>query len=214
MSTATGGETLAQRAYREIKQAILEARIAPEDVLSERQLAEQTGVSRTPLRSALSRLEREGVIGRMANGALVVRPVSVEHLLEIVALRRALESAAAARAAGRGPSPELDASEAETRPYAEGASTAFDRFWEVDDRFHDAVARAAGLELLPEILAEQRVIARRCTITRTHDRFAEQACEHLAVIDAIRAGDSAAAAAAMAAHFDNVRARFLGWLGR
>ncbi|WP_172328150.1 GntR family transcriptional regulator [Mangrovicoccus sp. HB161399] len=214
MSGTAGGETLAQRAYREIKQAILEARFSPEDVLSERQLAEQTGVSRTPLRSALSRLEREGVIGRMANGALVVRPVTVEHLLEIVALRRALESAAAARAAGFGMNGELAASEAETRPFAEGRSTAFDTFWEVDDRFHKAVARAARLELLPGILAEQRVIARRCTITRSHDRFAEQAREHLAVIGAIRAGDADAASAAMAAHFDNVRARFLGWLGR
>ncbi len=109
---------------------------------------------------------------------------------------------------------ELAACETETRPFAEGKSTAFDTFWEVDDRFHEAVSRAARLDLLPGILAEQRVIARRCTITRSHDRFAEQAQEHLAVISAIRRGDADAASAAMAAHFDNVRARFLGWLGR
>ena len=76
------------------------------------------------------------------------------------------------------------------------------------------MARAARLELLPVILAEQRAIARRCTITRTHDRFADQAREHIAVIDAIAAGDGDAARAAMSLHFENVRTRFLGWLSR
>lgn len=208
------GETLAQRAYRQIKRDILEGVVPPETVLSERVLAAQSGISRTPLRSALSRLEREGVINRLGNGALLVRSVSVEHLLEIVALRQALESAAAERAAGFGPTPELAAQAQAMRAYAEGRSTAFDAFWQLDDAFHEAVARAARLEILPGILAEQRAIARRCTITRTHDRFDDQAREHLAVIEAIAAGDGPAARAAMSAHFDNVRARFLGWLGR
>jgi DNA-binding GntR family transcriptional regulator len=64
------------------------------------------------------------------------------------------------------------------------------------------------------MLREMRSIARRCTITRTHDRFAEQAAEHIAVIDAIEARDPAAATAAMEAHFDSVRNRFLRWLAR
>ncbi len=77
-------ETLSQTAYRRIKQDILEGRIAPDSMLSERELALRLGISRTPLRSALSRLENENVIGRLANGALIVRSVTVEQLLEIV----------------------------------------------------------------------------------------------------------------------------------
>ncbi|MFC7705548.1 GntR family transcriptional regulator [Plastorhodobacter daqingensis] len=207
-------ETLAQRAYARIRQDLLEGFIAPDTVLSERALAARSGISRTPLRSALSRLEREGVIARLENGAILVRSVSFEHLLEIVQLRQALESAAAGRAAQAGMTPELAAIRDVMAEYAEGRSTAFDEFWAEDDRFHDAVARTAGLRLLPGILTEQRATARRCTITRTHDRFADQAREHIAVIDAIARGDAAAAGAAMALHFDNVRARFLGWLGR
>jgi len=207
-------ETLAQAAYRRIKQDILQGQIKPDTVLSERELAEQQGISRTPLRSALSRLERERVISRLENGVLLVRSVSVEQLIEIVQLRQALESAAAARAACFGLTPELAASRAAMRAYAAGTNGAFDEFWAEDDRFHLAVARAARLEILPAILAEQRAIARRCTITRTHDRFADQAREHLAVIDAIERGDGPAARAAMAQHFENVRTRFLGWLSR
>ncbi len=207
-------ETLAQAAYRRIKQDILQGEIKPDTVLSERELAERLGISRTPLRSALSRLERERVIARLENGVLLVRSVSVEQLLEIVQLRQVLEGAAAARAAGFGLTPELAAVREVMASYANGRNVAFDDFWAEDDRFHLAVARAARLELLPDILAEQRAIARRCTITRTHDRFADQAREHIAVIDAVAAGDAAAARAAMGLHFEHVRTRFLGWLSR
>ncbi len=207
-------ETLAQAAYRRIKQDILQGRIKPDTVLSERELAEQQGISRTPLRSALSRLERECVISRLQNGVLLVRSVSVEQLIEIVQLRQTLESAAAGRAAEFGLTAELAELREVMAAYANGRTVAFDDFWAEDDNFHVAVARAARLELLPAILAEQRAIARRCTITRTHDSFADQAREHIAVIDAIAAGDGAAARTAMSLHFENVRSRFLGWLSR
>lgn len=207
-------ETLAQQAYRDIKQRILEGGFSTGDVLTERALALASGISRTPLRAAVSRLEKESVITRLPNGALMVQPVTLEQLLEIVQVRRILESAAAARAAGRPFTTALAASRGVMRGYAEGRDTAFDQFWLDDDRFHDAVAEAAGLTLLPDMLTEMRGIARRCTITRTHDRFAEQAREHLAVIDAVEAGDAPGAAAAMERHFDSVKSRFLGWLAR
>ncbi|KQT64373.1 MULTISPECIES: GntR family transcriptional regulator [unclassified Aureimonas] len=207
-------ETLTQQAYRDIKQRILEGGFSTGDVLTERALALASGISRTPLRAAVSRLEKESVITRLPNGALMVQPVTLEQLLEIVQVRRILESAAAARAAGGPFTPALAASREVMRGYAEGRDTAFDQFWLDDDDFHGAVAEAAGLTLLPAMLTEMRAIARRCTMTRTHDRFAEQAREHLAVIDAVEAGDAAGAAAAMERHFDSVKSRFLGWLAR
>lgn len=207
-------ETLSQTAYRLIKQDILEGRIAPDSLLSERDLALRLGISRTPLRSALMRLENEQVIGRMANGALIVRSVAVEQLLDIVQLRQVLERAAAARAAERGLTDELRRIWDEMLPYAQGRSVDFDDFWHLDERFHTAVAAAAGLDLLPGILAEQRAIARRCTITRVHDRFDQQAAEHIAVLEAIARQDADSARDAMSLHFENVRSRFLGWFSR
>jgi DNA-binding GntR family transcriptional regulator len=212
--TVTEKETLAQQVYREIKQRILHGEISAGDDLTERALAGEAGISRTPLRSAVSRLEKEGVIVRLANGTLIVRDVTVEQLLEIVQVRRLLEGAAAARAAENGMTAELEEARRSMRAYSEGKDIAFDRFWIDDEAFHLAVASAAGLSLLPAMLAEMRETARRCTITRTHDRFAEQAREHLAVIDAIAAADPAGARAAMETHFDSVRTRFLEWLAR
>lgn len=207
-------ENLSQTAYRRIKQDILEGLIPPDTILSERELAHRLGISRTPLRSAMSRLENEGVIARLANGALTVRQVTIEQLLEIVQLRQILESASAARAAEHGITPELEILRREMLRYIEGQPVGFDEFWQIDERFHLAVAQAARLKLLPGILAEQRAIARRCTITRIHDRFDDQAREHVAVIDAIAGKDPAAARAAMSLHFEKVRRRFLDWFSR
>lgn len=207
-------ETLAQQFYRDLKQRILEGRYSSEEMLTERTLAQEFGISRTPLRAAISRLEKENVISRLPNGALIVRTVTVEQLLEIVQVRRLLEGAAAAKAATLPLSPKLVECRARMRAYAEGGDIAFDNFWLDDDVFHLAVAEAAELPLLATMLTEMRSIARRCTITRTHDRFDQQAREHIAVVDAIEAGNSQAAQAAMELHFDSVRARFLGWLAR
>ena len=203
------GETLSQTAYRQIRDDILSGRIAAEQVLSERGLADSLGISRTPLRTALSRLEKEGMIDRLANGVILVRSVTIEQLIEIVNMRQLLEGAAAARAAEYGLTGELADIRAEMQRIVDGPDISFDPFWAADERFHMAVARAARLNLLPGILAEQRSVARRCTLTRTYDSFTDQAREHVAIIDAIAEGDADAARAAMALHFDHVRSRFL-----
>lgn len=207
-------ETLAQQVYRDLKKRILKGQLSSEDMLTERTLALESGISRTPLRAAISRLEKENVISRLPNGALMVRPVTVEQLLEIVQIRRLLEGAAAEKAASMPFSEELSKSRERMRYFTSGGDIEFDLFWVDDDAFHNAVAHAAGLPLLASMLTEIRSIARRCTITRTHDRFDQQALEHIAVIDAIEARDGVAARTAMEIHFDSVRTRFLGWLAR
>lgn len=207
-------ETLSQSAYRRIRDEILNGQIAPNTILTERELAKRLGISRTPLRSALSGLEREQVIERMANGALLVRRVSVEQLLDIIQLRLILEPAAARRAAGSGLTPELKTAREAQRRYLGDQAMDFESFWQDDSTFHRAVVLAAGLTLLPDLLAEQRAIVRRSTIIRTHTDFADQAREHIAVIDAIAGHDAEAASAAMALHFHRMRARTLGWLSK
>lgn len=205
------GSSLTQRAYARLREDILSGAIGAITVLSERDLAETFGISRTPLRSALSRLESEGLIERLANGALLVRSVTVEKLLEILRLRQLLEAAAAARAARYGLTPALSAARDAAMKFINTPSD-FESFWAEDEAFHMAVADAAKLVVLPKILAEQRAIVRRSTIIRTHARFDQQSREHIAVIDAIAAKDPNAAHAAMARHFEAMQARSLGML--
>lgn len=205
------GSSLTQRAYARLREDILSGAIGASTVLSERDLAETFGISRTPLRSALSRLESEGLIERLANGALLVRSVTVEKLLEILRLRQIVEAAAAARAARHGVTPALSAARDAAMKFIDTPSD-FESFWAEDEKFHMAVADAAKLVVLPKILAEQRAIVRRSTIIRTHARFDQQSREHIAVIDAIAAQDPDAAHAAMSVHFEAMQARSLGML--
>ncbi|KAA5607571.1 GntR family transcriptional regulator [Roseospira marina] len=208
-------DSQSQRAYQILKRKILDGGYGADDVLSERSLAEECGVSRSPLRSAIARLEQEDVLCRLANGALVARPVTVIQLLEIVQTRRILEGAAAERAAALyGLTPELKVEREHMSAYLDKDDWPFDTFWDSDNRFHAGIALAARLTLLPGILDELRAVARRCSITRTHDRFTQQAREHLAVIDHIERRDPAGARRAMEEHFDSARARFLEWLDR
>lgn len=204
------GATLSDTAYERLRDDIVAGRIAAETVLSERALTETLGLSRTPLRAALSRLESEGIVDRLSNGVVLVRSVTVEQLLQIVQLRQKLEAAAAARAAEHGAGAELLAIRARMQEIVEGAPVTFDQFWLEDGAFHRAIARAARLELLPAIIDEQRSVARRCSVTRTYDTFVDQAGEHVDIIDAVAAHDADLASARMAGHFDHVRARFLG----
>lgn len=207
----TTSSSLTRRAYAHLHADILSGAIGASTVLSERDLAESFGISRTPLRSALSRLESEGLIERLTNGALVVRAVTVEKLLEIIRLRQLLEARAAARAARYGLTPALSAARDGAVQFIDAPSD-FESFWAEDEKFHLAVADAAQLIILPKILAEQRAVVRRSTIIRTHARFDQQSREHIAVIDAIAAQDPEAAHAAMSQHFEAMQARSLGML--
>jgi DNA-binding GntR family transcriptional regulator len=85
--------------YEELKRAIIELRLPPGDPLREAALAEQLGVSKTPIREALSRLEQEGLAETISFKGAVVTGYSRRDLLEIYELRELLEKSAARLAA-------------------------------------------------------------------------------------------------------------------
>jgi DNA-binding GntR family transcriptional regulator len=85
--------------YEELKSAIVDLRLAPGDPLREATLAEQLGVSKTPIREALTRLEQEGLVETTSFKGAVVTGYSRQDLIEIYELRELLENAAARAAA-------------------------------------------------------------------------------------------------------------------
>jgi DNA-binding GntR family transcriptional regulator len=85
--------------YEELKSAIVDLRLAPGDPLREATLADQLGVSKTPIREALTRLEQEGLVETTSFKGAVVTGYSRQDLLEIYELRELLENAAARTAA-------------------------------------------------------------------------------------------------------------------
>ena len=94
-------QSLSVQAYRVIKNAILQNKIQPKDVLNEKSLAADLGISRTPLRSALKLLEFEHLIYINSSRQAVVAEVNVEDIAKAYALRVAVEPVIARLAATR-----------------------------------------------------------------------------------------------------------------
>lgn len=209
----TASSSVSERTYQDLRARIMDGRLAPGTVLSERRLAELIDISRTPLRAALGRLEGEGLVERLANRSVAIRRFSVEDLLEILVVRRPLEAEAAALAAGRVELAVVERLEAEAAGFARDPEPDFERFWDHDDRFHVAVAGGSGHPMLAKLIGDLRDKARMCHIARMPLTFRAQGEEHLRVLAALRTGEPERARVAMQAHLDAVRRRLVAWLG-
>ena len=205
--------SVSEQTYQQLRSMILGRELAPGTIVTERRLAEAINISRTPLRSAINRLEGERLVERLANSSVVIRTVSIDELLEILFIRRLLESEAAGFAAGQLGAAQLERLRRESELFAATPEADFEVFWRHDDSFHDAVAEAAGKPLLAALIKDLRGKARMCYLRRMPKSFQAQGREHIALLDVLAAGDAARAKTAMAAHLDAVRNRLLAWLG-
>jgi DNA-binding GntR family transcriptional regulator len=202
---ATSASSAADRAYAEIRGLILAGDASPGTPLREEALADIVGVSRTPIRDALRRLEVELYAVRTPGGRLVVADWDSDDVAEIFALRAMLEGHAAARAARRVSPAQL----AELRQCNAAIEAAvalpqpdIARFLAENRRFHDIILSASASARLSTMLAglvEQPIVRR--TATR-YDRadLARSAHEHGQLIQAFAAHDEDWARAVMTAH--------------
>lgn len=192
-----------QRAYDDLREEILTGRLTAGTPLSEVDLAERLGVSRTPLRAALARLALEGLVDTTQGRTGVVSAVSAASITELFELREALETQAARLVARRR---DPDVFDALVARFADAPAVLrdgdveayyalvaeFDRA--LDDALGNAVYRGA-LDGVRLHLARARRIA-----TDNPDRLVRSAEEHRLICAAIRDGDSALAASATTVH--------------
>ena len=194
-------------AYGAVLEMILRGTIAAGELVTERQIATRLGMSRTPVREAIRRLEGEGTLERQRSGALVVRPYSMEEFLHALAVRRLLEGEAARLAAGK---ISLEVAVALRERIARLRTEGLGEAARQDDRdFHAAIARASGNPVLATSIADLRKRTAMFRLGRLPERIDQVCDEHLAILDALASGDGDAARAAMQAHIDNVRAHLL-----
>ena len=173
-------QTLASHARAAVLAAIADGRLEPGGLHSVAQLAEQLGVSRTPVREALLMLEREGRVRFERNRGVRVLEPTAQDVAEVFELRLLLEVPAAAKACGSVDTGEL-------RGALEAADGA---------RFHDLIVDAAGNRRLAAIVGGLRE-----ALAGPGARDAEEvAAEHRAILDALEAADADRAAAAMRYH--------------
>jgi DNA-binding GntR family transcriptional regulator len=198
--------TAVDHVHRELRQAIVHGRLEPGTRLVETQLAEMLGVSRTPIREALLRLETEGVVLR-GQGGLVVGDTESERAV-ILGIRQRLEGFAARLAAERMSTAELDALE---EACAAGAATIEEMSLEErrvsNFRFHLLLANGSHsrrLEKLIEEYYDYSVTAETLPLywpelMRQHQN------QHRDIVDALRAHDSKLAERVVVEHLQNVQ---------
>lgn len=198
-------------ALEEIRTLLLSGTLQVGDRLQEIALAESLGVSRTPVREALHRLEADGIDERTGRG-YVVADVDPRTEAEIATIRNALEPVAAELAAGavadgfiapvriaelRGTVADLEV--AGSRGDAAAAASA-------NHRFHTLIGELSMNAVLSETimrLNDRLVIATRARLS-TADWAREASVQHAAIVSAIEAGDSGAASSAVRSHLSHV----------
>jgi DNA-binding GntR family transcriptional regulator len=199
----------AERVYTHVKQAVLARDYEGGMLLTEGELAEATGVSRTPVREALLRLEAEGLLRLYPKKGALVLPVSAQEITDVVETRLLVEQHAVRKAAAGTPAGlvarleellETQRAQAEAGDLAEVA---------VGDRcFHAEIVRSTGNEILTRLYDQLRDRQLRMGVAVIHahpDRIAKNIAEHAAILEAVRAGDPEAAAAAVRGHVSRVR---------
>ncbi|MBI0538596.1 GntR family transcriptional regulator [Roseomonas sp. KE2513] len=203
---------MADGAYARLHEMLLTHRLPLDAPVSERSLAAELGISRTPLREAFRRLEGEGLLERLPGGVLRVRRITVEEFLEIQQLRRLLEGEAAAQAAGRvglgllhGLRARIASLLASSHPTS---SQQRDRL-AIDLELHRAIAAAAANATLARLLEDLR---RRMLLFATPppaERLEDVCAQYGAIIDALVEADPEAARSAMTRHVDALRTGIL-----
>lgn len=190
----------ADKAYTGIRSLILDGQLAPGEQLREEELAERIGVSRTPIRDALRRLEAEFFVTRSDSQRSFVADQSVEDIDEVFTLRAMLEGHAAARAAAVG-GPVL-AKRLRKIVDKAGDDWDVDGFLDHNADFHAEIIAGAGSELLAMMLARlvsQPVVHRTA---RVYDKrqFERSLFEHRELVEAIERGDAEWARSVMTSH--------------
>lgn len=208
-------ESIAIRVYRELRASLLRRSIAPGERLVEADLAQQLGVSRTPVREALARLVAEGMAVVLPGGGLAAYDPRGE-LADIYGLRQVLEGYAARLAAARIEPHELDRLDQLARQLrAAGAADERERVVEINNAFHLRIAEASRSPRLIRLINDYREYFLTPGVLSHYDRAAMRRTEqqHDDIVQALRAQDGDAAERHVRAHFEDAMAMMLAYAG-
>ncbi|WP_344489377.1 GntR family transcriptional regulator [Streptomyces enissocaesilis] len=198
----------AERVYAHIKKGVLDRHYEGGTLLTEGDLADAVGVSRTPVREALLRLEVEGLIKLYPKKGALVLAVSAQEIADVVETRLLVEEFAVRRAVPAPPAlvarlEELLEEQKQRALEGDLAEVA------VTDRcFHAEIVRNAGNQILSRLYDQlrDRQLRMGVTIMEAHpDRVAKNITEHAEMLEAIRAGDAEGAAQCVRRHVGRVK---------
>ncbi len=194
-----------EEAYRHLKTRIMSAALPPGATVNEQAIAATLGISRTPVREAIRKLEQEGLVMRYPNRGALVTQLSMKDVLDIWQIREILEPAACRLAAGRVDPAALVDLEKRILDLQHHEGHDYETHHRTDLALHRLILEGAGnavLRQVVETLADRIVQVR---MVNSPARFARSVAEHLEILAALRAGDGGAAADAMRRHLANAR---------
>lgn len=197
-------ENLDQKAYSIIKQMITDRKLLPGDKIPQEKLAQDLGISRTPLVSALKYLEKEKLVEAKPRRGFFVRLFTIQEMVSIFELREVLEGLAARRAAANITDSQVGELQRFFHPFKnQGDISDLRSYAREDRRFHSFVTEVGAKEFLKSILQTYNFITASYQYLSTEGLVRppnETIEEHLAVIKAISERNPEAAEILMRRH--------------
>nr|WP_037197113.1 GntR family transcriptional regulator [Rhizobium sp. SG741] len=195
---------LASLTYKAVSDMIRHRRLKGGQVIVEARLAEALGISRTPLREALQRLEGEGLVRKGDGRNYVVRRVDIGEYLQSLKLRLLIEPEAAVLAIPNIPRRQLIAVRREIHELLDATAYHTDAHWVSDDNLHNLIIDHCANAVMAKVLRELRATTRLFEIDRLKDRLKPDSTEHLVIIEALERGDAEQTRSAVAVHIESL----------
>ena len=199
--------SLATQVFEKLEEDIITGVYPRGEVLTELKLVEQLGVSRTPIREALRRLEQERLIAESGKGSVVLG-ITMEDLVDIMDIRQRVEGLAAYYATKN----LTDAGREELRQISELQDFYFEKkdienLRKMDDKFHDAIYQLCDRPVLRDTLIPLHRKSQRYRRISIEDknRLSNSIQEHKAIYEAIVSGNADLAAELITAHIERAK---------
>ncbi len=195
---------LRERAYLELKQLILNGQLAKMPFLSERKLAKRLGMSNTPVRSAVERLEVEGMLSIGPQQGIVVRELSDNEIVDHFEIRESLETLVVRKLSGRLTPQQVDELRANVADHLRSLEAGdMPRYITLDGDFHVLLAEFSGNADVERVLRQLRdrifrVVLR--VIEHAPKRMRESIDEHRELVELLASGETSAAQEVMVRH--------------
>ncbi|MDD3337678.1 MAG: GntR family transcriptional regulator [Lachnospiraceae bacterium] len=192
--------------FTTLRRAILQGELKPGERLMEIALANRLGVSRTPIREAMRKLELEGLVVMIPRKGAQVAQITEQELNDVLEVRKGLEELAIAKACERIDEDELKELDQAARNFEKVIQTKdLTKLAEMDVQFHDIIYNATRNRRLVQILNNLREQMYRFRVEYLKDMDARKAlvAEHDKIVAALRNKDAEAAKELIYKHIDN-----------
>lgn len=203
-----------ERVYSMVRSAILDGDLAPGAELVTTELAERMGVSRTPIRESIQRLQQDGLVERAANGVAQVRRVHRREVVDLMAIRAELDAYAVRgfveRRSEHGLLDEVVFTAAEMQRIGTDSSRTGEQLV-LNDRFHGLIREGSGNQMLGAFMHDTGSLVLRSLMNRLrrHTAIGRNISEHEDIVAALMAGDPTEAERAVRAHTKSATSELL-----